>query len=324
MSRFPAAAFAASPLGFGAAALGNLYEPLPDDAADSAVAAAIAAGVRCFDVAPLYGSGLAEERLGAALGTALRTPAVTISTKVGRLLRPRRDGDAIDPTFAAAPARTAVPDFSRDGVRRSLEGSLRRLGVERVDVVYLHDPEPHWRSAVDEALPALCELRDEGLLRAIGVGTNVAATPARLFAEAEVDCVLLAGQYTLLEHADGLAALDAAAARGVAVVAAGVFNSGILAAPGDDARFGYAPAPAGVLARARRIAAICAEHGVALPAAALRLPLAHPAVAGVLVGMRSATEVRADVAHLAAPIPAGLWQQLRAEELLDARLPLPA
>ncbi|WP_440900436.1 aldo/keto reductase [Actinosynnema sp.] len=300
-----------SRLGFGAAPLGNLYEPVADADAEAAVRAAWEAGIRYYDTAPHYGLGLSERRLGAALAGVPRADFV-LSTKVGRLLEPVDPvGDDLANGFAVPAHSRRVWDFSADGVRRSLESSADRLGVDRVDVVYLHDPDHHWRQAIDEAYPALADLRDQGVVRAVGVGMNQWRVPERFVRETDVDVVLLAGRHTLLERgATGL--LDLCAERGVEVVAAAPFNSGLLAerVVPDGATHDYAPAPPELLARARALAWTCAAHGVALPAAALQFPLRHPAVRSVLVGMRSAAQVRANAAALAATVPGALWEEL--------------
>jgi D-threo-aldose 1-dehydrogenase len=323
-----ASAVRVTTLGFGGAPIGSLYQAVDEAVAVGAVTAALRAGVRFFDTAPHYGLGLSERRLGRALAAWPRAELV-VSTKVGRVLVPdpdgasRRDGEG----FAVPATHRRVWDFSRAGVRRSLEASLERLGLDRVDVVLLHDPNHHRREAVEEAYPALDELRAQGAVGAIGAGMNQWQMLADLVRHTDLDVVLLAGRYTLLDQSalDGL--LPLCAARGVSVVIGGVFNSGLLAtpAPRPDATYDYAPGPAEVVARARRVAAVCERHGVALPQAALAFPTAHPAVASVLVGMRSAAEVAENTALAARPTPAGLWEELVAEGLLrpDAPVPVP-
>jgi D-threo-aldose 1-dehydrogenase len=216
-----------------------------------------------------------------------------------------------------------VWDFSRDGVRRSLEDSLERLGLDRVDIALIHDPDEHRRAAFSEAYPALEELRAEGVVRAIGAGMNQSAMLADFARETDVDMVLLAGRYTLLEQDALDDLLPVCEARGVAIVAAGVFNSGLLAQarPPDDATYDYAPAPPETLARARAIAAVCDRHGVPLPAAALAFPGRHPAVASVLVGARDAAQVTRNAELFEAAVPDDLWRELKAEGLLRADAP---
>ncbi|WP_118083048.1 aldo/keto reductase [Streptomyces sp. CC0208] len=316
-----------SELALGCAALGNLFHPVTEEAARATVDAAWNAGVRTFDTAPHYGLGLSERRLGAALRDRPRD-AYTLSTKVGRLLVPNPDGGAADDDltngFAVSATHRRVWDFSADGVLRSLEASLERIGVDRVDVALLHDPDDHAEQALDEAYPALERLRAEGVIGAIGIGMNQSALPARFVRETDIDVVLLAGRYTLLEQ-DGLTELlPEAAARGRSVVIGGVFNSGLLTAPRPDATYDYAPAPQPVLDRALRLLAVCERHGVPLRAAALRFPFGHPAVASVLTGARTPEEVRDTVEQLRRPIPDALWDELRAEGLLNPDTPVPA
>jgi len=314
-------------LSFGAAALGNLYTPVGPDEAAAAVDAAWDAGIRYFDTAPHYGLGLSEERLGAALHGRARD-AYVLSTKVGRLLRPGPPppapggsppaGDDLAHGFAVPADRHRVWDFSADGVRRSIEESLRRLGLDRIDVAYLHDPDEHAGQALTEAYPALERLRAEGVLGAVGVGMNQSALPARFLRETDVDAVLLAGRYTLLEHEGAAELLPEAAARGRSVVIGGVFNSGLLADPRPGATFHYRPAPPRVLERAQRMSAVAERYGVPLRAVALHFPYGHEAVASVLAGGRSAAEVRDAAALLRTEVPADLWRELTAESLLPA------
>jgi D-threo-aldose 1-dehydrogenase len=312
-----------SELAFGAAALGNLFAPVDEEQAAAALEAAWEAGIRYFDTAPHYGLGLSERRVGAALRSRPRD-SYTLSTKVGRLLEPvpGGTGDDLANGFAVPASHRRVWDFSAEGVRRSIEASLERLGLDRIDLVYLHDPDDHGEQALAQAYPELERLRAEGVVGAIGAGMNQSALLARFVRETDVDVVLLAGRYTLLDQ-DGLAELlPEAARRGTSVVVGGVFNSGLLAAPRPGATFDYAPASEGLLERALRIQAVCERHGVPLRAAALRFPFGHPAVAGVLVGMRSAAEVQDAVEMAGRAVPAGLWQELRAEGLLPQEVPV--
>lgn len=313
MKQRPLGATRVTELAFGTAPIGNLYAPVSDADADAAIQAAWEAGIRAFDTAPHYGLGLAEHRLGRALAGLPRT-ALTISTKVGRLLErnPSPTGSDLDASgYAVADDLVRRRDYSADGVRRSLEASLRRLNLDRVDVVYIHDPEEHMETAIREAVPALIALREQRLLDAIGVGMNLVAPLRRFVAETDIDAVLVAGRFTLIDRtAETL--LDECARRGVAAVAAAPFNSGLLSRPDPsaDARFDYGPAPDDVLAAARACARLCAANGVALPQAALRFPLQHPAVSCVLAGMRTAPEVRQSVAWFTAPVPPELWERL--------------
>jgi D-threo-aldose 1-dehydrogenase len=313
-----------SELAFGAAALGNLFTPVGDDEAAAALEAAWEAGIRYFDTAPHYGLGLSERRVGAALRQRPRD-SYTLSTKVGRLLEPVPGpvaGDDLANGFAVPATHRRVWDFSAEGVRRSIEASLERLGLDRIDVVYLHDPDDHPEQALDQAYPELERLRSEGVVGAIGAGMNQSALLTRFVRETDTDVVLLAGRYSLLDQ-DGLAELlPEAERRGTSVVVGGVFNSGLLADPRPGATFDYTPAPGELLDRALRIQAVCERHGVPLRAAALQFPTGHPAVAGVLVGMRSAAEVRDAVAMAGHPVPGELWAQLRAEGLLPEEAPV--
>jgi D-threo-aldose 1-dehydrogenase len=319
----PVERLALSPLSLGCAPIGNLYRPTSDAAARGAVEAAWDAGVRYFDTAPHYGLGLSERRLGAALRDRPRGE-FAVSTKVGRLLEPTPGATGDDDQGYAVPAtQRRVWDFSRDGVLRSLEASLERLGLDRVDVLFAHDPDAHYREVLDGAYPALEDLRAQGVVRSIGAGMNQAEMLADFVRHTDMDLLMLAGRYTLLEQGALDDLLPLCERRGVRVVAAGVFNSGLLArdVPPDDAHYDYAAAPPELVARARRIAAVCGRHGVTLPAAALAFPLAHPAVASVCVGARSAAQVERNAALFAARIPGGLWAELRAEGLLREDAP---
>jgi D-threo-aldose 1-dehydrogenase len=309
-------------LGLGCAPIGNLYEPVTDDAAQATVHAAYEAGVRLFDTAPLYGHGLSERRLGRALAS-LPRDSLTVSTKVGRLLVPDDPAEADGTIFVEVPAVHPVFDFSADGVHRSLEASLERLGLDRVDIVHVHDPDDHADEALAGAFPTLRRWRDEGIVGAIGAGMNQAPMLARFVREAGVDCVLIAGRYTLLDQSAIDDLLPLCEQQGVSVIAAGVFNSGLLANPSPGAPYDYAPAPTEVLDRARQLGAVCARHNVPLTAAALQFAAAHPAVTHVLTGVRSVRELRSNIADFERPLPPELWADLRAEGLLDDRTPTP-
>jgi D-threo-aldose 1-dehydrogenase len=314
-------------LGFGAATIGNLYRAIDDDVARRTVDAAWDAGIRYFDTAPHYGLGLSERRLGDALRQRPRHDFV-LSTKVGRLLEESAEGgsDLSVGGYDVPATVRRVWDFSADGVKRSLEGSLERLGMDHVDIVYLHDPDDHWAEAVDEAYPALADMRDEGTIGRIGVGMNQSSMLARFVRETDLDLVMLAGRYTLLEQPALHDLLPQAAEREVPVIAVGVFNSGLLSRPTvpDDAKYNYGPAPVALVDRARRLAAVCARFGAVLPQAAIQFPFGHPAVSAVAVGARTAEQVNAAATWLAKPVPADLWDALRAERLLDDAVPVPA
>ncbi|MPZ80253.1 MAG: aldo/keto reductase [Actinophytocola sp.] len=313
-----------TPLGLGCAQLGNLYRAMSDEIAAAIVDTAWAHGIRYFDTAPHYGLGLSERRLGAALAGRPRDEYV-LSTKVGRLLVANPGGAGERDTEGFDVPRTLVRrrDYSRDGVLRSLESSLARLGTDRVDIAFVHDPEDYVEEALTEALPTLVELRDQGVLGGIGLGMNFDAVLAELVRRADVDVVMIAGRYTLLEQPALDELLPLCEKRGVAVMAAGVFNSGILASATPGRTYNYEDAPAELVARAARIAEVCARYGVELPQAAIALPKAHPSVASVVLGASSPAQVVANATRAAAPVPAALWASLVDEGLLRADTPLP-
>jgi len=318
-------------LGFGGAPIGNLYAPVAEAEALAAVEAAWGAGIRHFDTAPFYGYGLSERRLGRALAGC--GADLYLSTKVGRRLEDDAGADGGGDGFAVA-GRRAVFDYSRDGVLRSFEGSLQRLGRERVGALLLHDVgrlthgarhADVLRQALDEALPAMAALKAEGACDTIGLGVNEEAVCLEVMARFPLDCILLAGRYTVLEQAGAARVLAKAQRRGIAVHAAGPYNSGLLAdprRPGDT--YDYRPVDAGMLARARRAYGVCARFGLEPGTAALQFPLAHPAVAGVVAGMRSTAEVECALRRIRAPVPAELWAALREEGLIDADAAVPA
>jgi D-threo-aldose 1-dehydrogenase len=243
---------------------------------------------------------------------------------VGRLLEPTNaGGDDLASGFAVPATHHRVWDFSADGVRRSLEDSLERLGVDRVDAVYLHDPDDHAEQAFREGYPALEKLRSEGVVGAIGAGMNQAEMLTRFVRETDVDVVLCAGRYTLLDQRALTGLLPAAVERGVSVVVGGAFNSGLLADPRPGVTYDYTAAPGELLDRALRLKSLAERHGTTLRAAALAFCSAHPAVASVLVGARSAAEVRDCAEQFAATVPAAFWQELREADLLPADAPVP-
>ena len=303
-----------SVLGLGAAPLGNLYRPLDDEAASATVDAAWAEGVRYFDTAPHYGLGLSEQRLGAALAGRPRAE-FTVSTKVGRLLEPNPHPSGSDLAaggFAVPDTLRRRRDYSRDGVLRSLEASLTRLGLDRIDLALVHDPDDHMEAALGQALPTLADLRWQGVIGAVGVGANTVAPLLRTVTEADVDAVMVAGRWTLADRS-ALPLLEACTTRRVSVIAAAPFNSGLLSSPDppEDAFFDYGPAPAAVLRRARALAAACARHGTVLPHAAVRFPLRHPAVACVMAGFRTPHEARSAARWATRDLPDRTWGDLR-------------
>ncbi len=294
--------------GLGTAPLGNLYEAIPEAGAEATFAAAWDAGVRYYDTAPLYGMGLAEARVNHALRERPRHEYL-LSTKIGRILKRCRPEDVKPRTrYFAAPAREIVSDYSYDGVMRSFEASLERLGADRIDVLYIHDidaithgsaeaSEAHIRALLSTGMKALDELRRSGVVGAIGTGLNVWQVAERLVREADLDMVLLAGRYTLLEQEALQSFLPLCVARGVGVVVGGALNSGILA---GGRTYNYNAAPPEIVARVQALDAVCKKHGVALPDAALQFPLAHPAVVAVAFGAVTADEVHRNIASLSA------------------------
>ncbi|MFI6034794.1 aldo/keto reductase [Streptomyces sp. NPDC051315] len=310
-------------LGLGAAGIANLYTEVDEEQAHEAVAAAWRQGMRYFDTAPHYGLGLSERRLGAALREHPRAD-YTVSTKVGRRLEPSADGgDDLAHGFAVPATHRRVWDFTADGIRRTLDAALDRLGLDRVDVVYLHDPDDHAEQAFREGYPALEELRAQGVVGAIGAGMNQAEMLTRFVRDTDVDVVLCAGRYTLLDQSALTKLLPAAEERGVSVVIGGAFNSGLLADPKPTATYDYARAPGELIERALRLRAVAERHGTTLRAAALAFCAAHPAVASVLVGARSAAEADDCAEQFRAPVPAALWQELRETGLLPPDAPVP-
>jgi D-threo-aldose 1-dehydrogenase len=320
-------------LGLGTAPLGGLYRDLSDEEAFATVAAAWDAGVRYFDTAPHYGNTKAEHRLGDALRRYPRSDYV-LSTKVGRRFVPRTTAFVDSEGWQNPLPFQAIYDYTHDGVMRSFEDSQQRMGIVDIDVLLVHDigrathgdQHPHyWRQLTEGGgFRALDRLRSTGAIKAVGLGVNEGAIILDAMAEFDLDCALLAGRYTLLEQSTLDDLLPACEARGVSILLGGAFNSGILArGVQGDLKFNYGTAPPEVIERVARLEAVCRAHGVPLAAAALQFPYAHPAVATVLTGARSADELRENVASFAQPIPAQLWSALRNEGLLDARAPAP-
>jgi D-threo-aldose 1-dehydrogenase len=285
------------------------------------VHAAWDAGVRYFDTAPHYGLGLAEQRLGQALAAYPREQYV-ISTKVGRLLvrNPAPTGSDL-PTgmFAVPDTLTRQLDYSRDGVRRSLEASLQRLGLDRIDLALVHDPDDFVDQTISEAIPALVELREQGVIGAVGVGMNQWQAPLRMVRETDLDAVMLAGRWTLVDRS-GEPLLAECELRRVSVIAAAPYNSGLLANdwPRDDSYFDYGPAPADVLTRARALARVAERHGNTLPQLAMQFPLRHAATASVVVGVRSPEQAASSAARLSAPVEADAWTDVESRSTADA------
>ena len=321
-------------LGFGGASIGGLYQPVAADDAVAMVEHAWSIGIRYFDVAPLYGYGSAERAVGAALAGRPRDEYV-VSTKVGRLVRAagegdREDdydqqaqGDRQDAFYADTGGRRMVFDFSREGVLRSVEASLARLGLDRIDILFIHDPDRHWQAALEGAYPALEELRAAGTVGAIGAGMNQSAMLSRFADETDMDVFLLASRYTLLDQDALPELLPRCLARGIAVEVGGVMNTGVLVDPQPTSHFDYRPASDEVIARARRIGEVCDRHGVSRRAAAIQFPLAHPAVTGLITGVRTPAHLDDYPVSMRLPIPAALWHELRSEGLLAPDAPTP-
>lgn len=297
-----------SRLGLGAAALGGLYSTVSETDAESVVRTALDCGITYIDTAPHYGKGTSERRLGRYLQGVPRSNYV-LSTKVGRLLVPTTDGH--DEYFADADESVErVFDFSASGIERSLEESLLRLNQDFVEIAFIHDPDDYADQAINEAYPALERLRARGLIKSIGVGMNQTAIPTRFINETDIDVVLIAGRYSLLDQSAELDLLPAASRKNVSVIVGGVFNSGILANPVPGSMYEYAPASEKVLERTRAINEVLLEFNVDIAQAALQFPFQHPAVKSVLVGCRSASEVRANVGHFNNPVPDEAWEVL--------------
>ena len=303
---------------FGGAPIGGLFEPVPAGTARATLEAAWTAGLRAFDTAPHYGAGLSEQRLGAFL-RGLPRAEFTVSTKVGRRLVPTVEDVEGAEGFYGTPQLSRVRDYSRDGVLATLEASLARLRLDRIDIALIHDPDDHGAQALDEAYPALAELRSAGVVGAIGVGMNQTRMLDWFIRRADLDCVLIAGRYTLLDPSAAVELFPECLRRNVAVLVGGVFNSGVLARPESGATYDYSTASPSIVAKAARIQAVCQRYGLPVAAAALQFSLAHPAVTAAVVGARTPAEIAADATYLAQPMPAGLLGELAAEDLIPAR-----
>jgi len=309
------------PIGYGAAALGNLYAARPEDVWPRIVPAAWRAGIRYFDTAPHYGLGLSEERLGHGLRDRPRDDYV-LSTKVGRVLEPNpeyRPGETdIANLFAVPSTLRRRRDYSRDGVLRSVEDSLRRLGVDRIDVLFVHDPDEFEREALEGAFPALEELRSQGVIRSYGAGMNQTGMLTRFLRETDLDIVMCANRYTLLDPSAEADLLPAAQERGVSVAVAAVFASGILATerPRPGATFEYGAAAPELIARVERMADIAERHGTTVPQLAVQFPLRHPAVSTVVLGADTPEQIATNAALADTAVPEGVWEELRVEGLL--------
>ncbi|MGF6775011.1 aldo/keto reductase [Paraburkholderia sp. GAS334] len=319
-------------LGLGTAPLGGLYRDLSDEEAQATIDAAWDAGVRYFDTAPHYGHTKAEHRLGHALRNYPRSEYV-LSTKAGRRFVPRTHPYDGSEGWQNPLPFEAIYDYTHDGILRSFEDSQHRLGMVDIDILLVHDigrythgdrNAHYWKQLTEGGgFKALDELRASGAVKALGLGVNEGAVILEVMAEFDIDCALLAGRYTLLEQDTLNDLLPACEARHVSILLGGAFNSGILArGVQGDLKYNYGNAPQDVIDRVARLEAICRVHGAPLAAAALQFPYAHPAVATVLTGARSAAELRENVASFERELPPALWRALR-EGLLDSRAPVP-
>ncbi|MCK1714144.1 MULTISPECIES: aldo/keto reductase [unclassified Bradyrhizobium] len=322
MKRSRLGTFEVTSIGLGTAPLGGLFAPVSDADAEATIERAWSAGIRFYDTAPLYGFGLAERRLGAFLRQQPRG-SYAVSTKVGRLLRAPDGPAAEDDHYKGTPRERPMFDFSHDGVMRSVEESLVRLGLDRVDVLLVHDPDDHYDAAVAGAFRALQRLRSDGAVKAIGAGMNQSELLVRFAEAVPVDCFLLAGRYTLLDQGALDALFPVCATKNIGILLGGIYNSGILANPSAGAKFNYQDADATLIARARELDELCRKHGTELKAAALQFCIAHPAVTVAVLGARNAAEVADNIAMSQSVVPPAFWQELRARKLVDARAPLP-
>jgi D-threo-aldose 1-dehydrogenase len=293
-------------LGLGAAPLAGLYRNVPESQAKDTIRTALDTGLTLIDTAPRYGNGLSEQRLGTALAD-VPPGQYTIATKVGWLVRP---------------GERAVPDFSRDGVLRSLEASLERLQLDHVDILHIHDPDRYYQAAIEEAYPALDSLRRQGVIKAVSVGINQWEMLEDFVRDGDFDCFMLAGRYTLLEQ-KALPLLDLCAERDIGILLAGVYNSGILATgPIEGAKYNYRDAPPAIMEKARRLDDLCKRYDVPLRAVALQFPLGHPAISSLVIGFSSPDRVSSNLGYLETQIPDALWAELRESGLISPECPL--
>jgi len=313
-------------LGLGGTALGGLFHDLSEDTATSTVQRALHLGINFFDTAPLYGAGKSESRFRHGLQGCARDSFV-LASKVGYTLQPQEPGakQKVFFPYDNPPALSPVFDFSYDAVMRSLDESLRRLGLDRIDILHIHDPDHHFEAAMKGAYVALDKLRREGVIGAVGVGTVTVQTVIRFVQAGDFDCFLLAGRYTLLDHSALSEALPLCQTKRASIIIGGPYNSGILATgavPG--AMYDYVPATPDIMEKVRKIESICRRYSVPLQAAALQFPLAHPAVAAIIPGARSAEEVEENFRFVSHAIPAEFWADLRQQNLLPPEAPVPS
>ena len=308
-------------LGIGGAPIGSLFRTVSDDDAVASVRRGLELGLNYIDTAPLYGHGISETRLGLALQDIPRDSFI-LSTKVGRVLNPVEIAPS-SPHFQSLPKMEPVFDYSRDGILRSLDESLQRLNLDRVDIAYIHDADDHWEQAIGAAYPTLADLRSQGVVQAIGVGMNQWEMEARFAREGDFDCFLLAGRYTLLDQSSLPELMPVCLERNVSLVLGGPYNSGILASDlGPQSTYDYEVAPPEIIDRARKIKAVCDRHAVPLKAAALQFGLLHPTVAATIPGPRSVAEVEENFRMAAHPIPGDLWAELKYEGLINPLAPV--
>ena len=312
-------------LGFGGVPLGGLYKDVSENEAEATVRRALDLGINYFDTAPIYGFGKSEIRLGRELAKCTRD-SIVVATKVGYTLvaDDGKPDEKVFHRFDNVPPLHPIFDYSYDGIMRTFAGSLERLNLSYVDILNIHDPDDHWKEAIEIVYPALHKLRAEGVVRAIGVGMNQAEMLARFAREGDFDCLLVAGRYTLIDHTALRDLLPVCQSRKISVVIGGPYNSGILATgvrPG--ATYNYVDASPAVIEKVAAIEAVCERHHVPLPAAALQFPMAHPAVAAIIPGARSPAEVERNVELLELPIPKDFWEELRHLNLLPREAPVP-
>ena len=331
--RFGRAGFDVSTFAFGTAPIGNIFTPIDDATSDAMLQASWGAGVRFFDTAPMYGHGLAELRTGHSLRWKERDDFV-LSSKVGRRLKPKRRSEIDFSPWNNAAANEMIFDYSYDGTMRAFEDSLQRLALERMDICFIHDVDVFTRgseqpevfkAAMDGSYKALAKLRDEGVVKAIGVGVNEWEVCQTALEQRDFDCFLLAGRYTLLEQQSLETFLPLCEARGAAVVIGGGFNSGILATGAvAGAKYNYAPAPQAIMDRTRAIEGVCRTYGVPLPAAAMQFVVAHPAISSFIAGTRTVEQLQKNLAWFHHAIPSEFWAELKQKGLVDERAPVPS
>ena len=302
-------------LSLGTAPLAGLFKSVDISESDQLIHTALDNGMNYFDTAPLYGHGLAEERLGRILGSV--TKPFVLQTKVGRVLNWVEKADPVPWFPDADPHIQPVFDYSADGIKRSLEDSLKRLGVDRIDIALMHDAENHIPQAINIAYPVLADLKRQGIIKAVGIGINFCDAAVEIMKSVDLDIVLLAGRYTLLDQSAQNKLLPYALERKVDITIGGVFNSGVLADPKPGATFEYLPASDEIIKKAQDIRTFLSERGIPLTAAALQFPLRHPAVTSVLTGSRNSKELLANMADFDLELPEVIWNQLEGAGLIE-------